>query len=263
MKNQLKSILFILPLMMWSCTDSSENTKDQSNEINSKVEEMPVKEVFKVQNVNTAKFQELVNAQQGIVLDVRTPQEVAEGSIDGASFINFYDEAFKAKINFIQKQKPVYVYCKMGGRSSQAADMLIAAGFKEVYNLDGGLSGWMDAGLPVTDATVAPDENIKQLTLAEFNTMLDTDMPVLVDFHTTWCAPCRKMAPIVDRLATEYEGRIKILRLDVDKSKEVAEAFGVKGVPVFVIFKNGEKTFTHTGLMEETKLISVLDRSLY
>ncbi len=211
-----------------------------------------------VEKVDAEKFKQLVESGEGILLDVRTPEEVAQGYINGASTIDFYDENFESKVNMIQKDKPVYVYCKAGGRSSQAAEMMKKNGFKKVYNLEGGMNAWNGKGFPVTKPEGVKDENIKQLTLDEFNKMLKTNQPVLVDFHTLWCSPCRKMAPVVDKIATDFKGRAIVLRIDVDNSKEVAKQYQIQGVPVFILFKNGIQKWKQSGIMTEADLSKIL-----
>ena len=81
-----------------------------------------------VKNISVQEFKTLIASGKGIVLDVRSPQEVAKGQIENASVLNFYDDDFESKLAFIQKDKPVYVYCKSGGRSGQAAQFLSSHG---------------------------------------------------------------------------------------------------------------------------------------
>ncbi|HEX5001203.1 MAG TPA: rhodanese-like domain-containing protein [Bacteroidia bacterium] len=85
----------------------------------------------------------------GTVVDVRTSEEVARGKINGAIVIDFYEEDFKKQIKKLDKSKPVYLYCASGGRSADAADMLVNMGFTQVFNLDGGFRAWKAAGQPV------------------------------------------------------------------------------------------------------------------
>ena len=98
--------------------------------------------VASVQNVDVAKFKEMVTNGNTIILDVRTPEETAGGTIDQASTIDFYDPEFTKKIKVMDSSKNILVYCKAGGRSAQAAEILVQNGFKHVYNLDGGISAW-------------------------------------------------------------------------------------------------------------------------
>ena len=88
--------------------------------------------------------------------------------------------------------------------------------------------------------------------------MLASPLPILVDFHTQWCAPCKKMAPIMDKLQKEFEGKAKILRIDVDTSKEIGTAHKVRGVPVLALFIEGEETWRHIGLIDEDKLREII-----
>ena len=84
-----------------------------------------------------------------IVLDVRTSQERANGFLANSTHIDFYDEAFLDKLNLLDKTKPIYIYCMVGGRSLKAANKIVKAGFNEVYNLNGGFLKWSNNNLPI------------------------------------------------------------------------------------------------------------------
>lgn len=101
-------------------------------------------------DVNAATFKKLIETKPGQVLDVRTPEEWAEGTINGAIKINYYDKDFADQLDKLDKTKPVYVYCKVGGRSGGAAKQMKKMGFKQVYNLEGGIKAWDKAGYPKT-----------------------------------------------------------------------------------------------------------------
>jgi len=77
--------------------------------------------------------------------------------------------------------------------------------------------------------------------------VLQADIPVFVDFQATWCGPCKMMAPIVDQLAEEFEGRVKVVKLDIDESHEVAAQYKIKGVPTFILFNGGKSVHTWVG----------------
>ena len=88
-------------------------------------------------------------ATEGTILDVRTPEEWAEGTIPKAEKMNYHDDDFASQVESLDKTKPVYIYCKRGGRSSSAAEILKEKGFKKVYNLDGGITAWNDEGFEI------------------------------------------------------------------------------------------------------------------
>lgn len=99
--------------------------------------------------VSPSIFKEKMAAENGTILDVRTPEEVAEGIIPNAVTININDADFETQLNKLDKSKPVYVYCKAGGRSSKATDIMMKNGFSLVYNLDGGIDAWVEEGFNI------------------------------------------------------------------------------------------------------------------
>jgi len=100
----------------------------------------------KPQKLDPGSFENKMNAAPDkIILDVRTQGEYKEGHLHNAVLIDFWGDDFKAEISKLDKSKPVFVYCKSGGRSSGAADALMQVGFKQVYNLDGGIMAWTGA----------------------------------------------------------------------------------------------------------------------
>ncbi len=244
------ALLIVFSMVFVSCrltTNKKENTQKTTE----------TKPSF-LKDVSPEEFKKLIDGDV-ILLDVRTPDEVAQGQIEGSSSINFYDEDFVEKINLINKDKVICVYCRSGNRSSKAAKIMQQNGFNRIYNLDGGTMAWASQNFPLTKPTVKEDKHIKAMSLADFEEMLKTDLPVLVDFHTIWCSPCRKMAPIMDKIEEEYKGKAVVIRIDVDKSKEIAKAYNIKGVPVFILFKNGIQKWKHNGLISKKELISQIE----
>ncbi len=92
--------------------------------------------------------------------------------------------------------------------------------------------------------------------------VLQNDIPVFVDFSATWCGPCRKMEPIIEELAKEYEGKIKVCTADVDQCADVAKKFGIMSVPTFMMFKGGEVSAQTQGSMPKVKLASFVDSGM-
>lgn len=103
----------------------------------------------KGENLSAAQFKEGIEKGNVTILDVRTAGEVASGYIEGAENIDWYATDFKERASKLDKTKPVYIYCAAGGRSSSAISTIKALGFKEVYDLEGGMGAWRKAGYPV------------------------------------------------------------------------------------------------------------------
>lgn len=118
-----------------SCTENSQNGVEENG--NTSI----------ASNVDVKEFKKLIDSKEGQLLDVRTPEEVAEGYIENAHNYDIYDAQFKSQLEKLDKNKPVYVYCRSGGRSGRAMEEMLGMGFKEIYNLEGGIGAWDNAGL--------------------------------------------------------------------------------------------------------------------
>ncbi|TAH43892.1 MAG: rhodanese-like domain-containing protein [Bacteroidetes bacterium] len=102
-------------------------------------------------SVESQEFKKLVDAKEGVLLDVRTPEEFNEGHIPGAINIDFRSENFKAELEKLDKTKTYEVYCRSGKRSSSSAEIMEGMGFKKVINLSGGILGWQEKGYEVVN----------------------------------------------------------------------------------------------------------------
>jgi thioredoxin 1 len=92
--------------------------------------------------------------------------------------------------------------------------------------------------------------------------VLKSSQPVLVDFWATWCGPCRMMAPTLDTVATEYAGRAKVGKLNVDEHPEIAGQYGIRSIPTLLLFKNGQIQEQLVGLVPKDSLNRILDKHL-
>jgi rhodanese-related sulfurtransferase len=99
--------------------------------------------------ISIAEFQKMSSKKKNKVIDVRTPEEVAEGRLAGSVNINFLGENFTQEIEALNKNKPYLLYCRSGARTRRAADQMQKAGFKKVYMLEGGITAWNEASKPI------------------------------------------------------------------------------------------------------------------
>ncbi|OOG77470.1 rhodanese-like domain-containing protein [Algoriphagus sp. A40] len=99
--------------------------------------------------ISIEKFEKMADKKTNMVVDVRTPEEVAEGHLAGSLNINFLGENFAQEIETLDKKKTYLLYCRTGNKSRKAADLMEKAGFKHVYMLEGGITAWNEAGKPV------------------------------------------------------------------------------------------------------------------
>ena len=88
--------------------------------------------------------------------------------------------------------------------------------------------------------------------------VLKSDQPVLVDFTATWCGPCKMLSPIVEKLADELQGKVKVGKLDIDAAPSTTARYGVRGVPTVMVFKGGERVAQHVGLTQRENLLRML-----
>jgi|TARA_R110002074_G_scaffold145034_1_gene293209 thioredoxin 1 len=92
--------------------------------------------------------------------------------------------------------------------------------------------------------------------------VLNAEQPVLVDFWAEWCGPCKMIAPILDEIADEYAGKLKVVKLDIDSNPDMPRRFGVRGIPTLIIYKAGEVEATKVGAVSKSQLSAFIDSNI-
>ncbi len=205
-------------------------------------------------NLSADEFDAGISKDAIQILDVRTPAEYAKGHIKNTLLANWNDKKeFERRVAFIDKNKPVYVYCLSGGRSASAAEKLRAEGFIKVYELNGGINAWKAANKSIEGATTT-----NQMSMEEFNAAIISSKTVLVEFGATWCPPCKQMEPIIQKLQKENSDKFLLVKVDGGNDETVMQAYKVTALPVFIIFKDGKEVWRKDGIVSEEEFKKVL-----
>jgi len=238
------TILAILLIFFFTCCAQQKNNKTQ----------LLVAKEFK------AKIEATANKQ---IIDVRTPEEFAGGSIADAVNIDFNNNSFETEIQKLDKSKSIFVYCKAGGRSKEASEILQKNGFKVVYNLKGGVMSWTNNNFPLASLDKASEkENVglDQLSIEEFGKITKSNTIVVIDFFAVWCGPCKRLSPMLEQFSKEYGNKIKVVKIDVDKNPLIAQYFRIESIPLLLFYKDGKLVNQVMGLPEKVELKSELEK---
>jgi len=210
-----------------------------------------------VKQVNSIEFEKLIKDSTGTLLDVRTLGEFKNGHVADAGQLNYYALDFRRKLLLLSKDQPIYLYCNTGYRSQRAAEILVKNGYKEVYNLEHGILEWNLKNLPVLVEPDAKPDTENKMEPDEFNALINSEKLVFVDFYAPWCAPCRKMMPMMDSLKTEYKDKVTIVKINVDASKKLMKELSIVSVPYLVLYHKGIILYSKYGLTEKQELEKV------
>ena len=239
MRNIFYITLLCLSASLFSCQNQSAGVQD-SNNVNA--------------TISVDEFEKKLSEKDIQLIDVRTPEEFNQGHLKGALNYDINSNRFQSQISKLSKNKIVLVYCLSGGRSAAASELLVTQGFKEVYNMQGGIMKWNAANKPldkVTDGKTSPG-----LSVEDFNKMLESGKMVLIDYNAKWCKPCLKMAPMLEMFIDKRKEKMILIKIDADENKDLLKQKGIESIPLLELYKDGKIIWKHEGEIDEATLIS-------
>jgi thioredoxin len=232
------SIIFTTVVLLFnSCTSGQSTPSDNSS-------------------VSAAEFsKKIAELPDAPLIDVRTPGEFSQSHLKNAVNYDISTNEFASQIASLDKSKPVLIYCLSGSRSTYAVSYMKSQGFKQVYELNGGMMRWRAANLPeTTDKTVASTGMSKQ----QFDNLLVTDKLVLIDYYADWCAPCKKMKPYLDEITRDMADKVVVVRINADESRALCKELKIEAIPVLQIYKNKTLIWSNTGFIEKEAVVKQL-----
>ncbi len=201
-------------------------------------------------------YDKMQSISESVLIDVRSADEFNDGAIANAINMNYNDDQFESNIKKLDANKTYFVYCLSGGRSASAVAYMRDNGFKNVYELKGGIMAWKKNNLQVTDPihAIASDK----ISAEQYGAITNSSDLVLIDFYAPWCGPCMKMAPLLDQLSKEYEGKAKIVRINIDENKTLTQQLQIDEIPFFKLYRNGKVVGNYVGQMGRSDFERIL-----
>ncbi len=200
--------------------------------------------------LNTEDFEKRALADSVQLLDVRTAGEFNSGHLSHALQADWTNKAqFSDRIQYVDKNKTVYVYCLGGSRSAAAAAWMRQNGFQRVYELKGGINAWKAAGKPVEGVATE-----KEISLAEFEAGIPKKGVALVDVGAAWCPPCVAMKPVISSLQNDEHLHFQLINIDAGSQTSLMKALQVEPIPTFIIYKNGKETWRKSGVIPREEI---------
>ncbi|SJZ99321.1 Rhodanese-related sulfurtransferase [Chitinophaga eiseniae] len=188
--------------------------------------------------------------QPGVqVFDVRTAAEYGTGHLPNALQADYTNKAeFNERVKYLDKQKPVYIYCLSGGRSTKAAQWMRENGFSKVVELENGVNAWKQAGLPLDGVNAKKP----QLTIDAYNKSVAEGV-VLTDVGAEWCPPCKQLEPVLKTFLQSHP-QVRLQKVDGGNDTDVMKAIGAKGLPTLIVYKNGKEVWRRQGVATAEEL---------
>ena len=202
------------------------------------------------QAVDAAEFDKDIQQPGVQVFDVRTAGEFSSGHLPHALQADYTKkEEFKDRVQYLDKKKPVYIYCLSGGRSAAAARWMRENGFANVVELDGGINAWKRAGKQLEGVA----EKKPQLSVADYNKAVQAKGYVLTDVGAAWCPPCKQMEPVLEKFFQKHP-QVKKVAVDGGNDQDVMKSVDATKLPTFIFYKDGKEVARKQGVMELAEL---------
>jgi thioredoxin 1 len=207
--------------------------------------------------LSPAQFADKINTTPAPQLvDTRTPEEFNKGYLRGAVNIDWRNDDFEKNIQRLDKDRPVFLYCLSDNRSGKAARKMMRMGFKEIYDLKGGIISWRSSGMAIAGMRNA-ESGMDRLA---YNKLLKDKKIVLVDFYAPWCEPCKKMAPYLQELDADANNGLDVVRINTDKETMISAELKVDALPTLILYKNGVEAWKHTGYISKEDLLHEIEQ---
>ena len=179
-----------------------------------------------------------------VIVDVRTPEDFAKGHLINAQNINWNGNDFETGIARLDKTKPVFVYCLSGARSAAAAAKMRAEGFRQVYELMGGIMKWRAANLPETTNSRPTAQGINR---EKYEQLISSEKLILVDFYADWCEPCQKMKPYLEEIGRTMKEKVEVIRINADDNQSLCRELEIDALPVLALYRRSTLLWKNTG----------------
>lgn len=207
--------------------------------------------------LSAAEFSKEINrSPNAVIVDVRTAAEFEKGHIEHAVNMDWNGAGFTTGMARLDKAAPVFVYCLSGGRSSSAAKEMRKRGFEHVVEMAGGILEWRANNLPEAKGNTSEAE----MSIAQYEALLNTDKLVLIDFYADWCAPCKKMEPYLQNISREMGGTVTVIRIPADKAQSLCSHLKITSLPFLKLYKNKTLAWEKEGFIDEKGIRQMIDK---
>jgi len=136
---------------------------------------------------------------------------------------------------------------------NKLASALVILALSTIYSCGSGVNG---------NNSVATGNELKIVNdMGSFNEIINSNTPVLVDFYADWCAPCKMMAPILQQVSKDMVGKVKVIKVDVDKNEDAARKYQIRSIPTMILFKNGKAVWQGVGVMQADQIKAIIQKN--